>query len=66
MIEAADAIVLMKEYPHVDYLERGRELYEICARRGREAVPPGHASLRLPHGRLLSDDQRADGGSWAA
>jgi microcystin degradation protein MlrC len=32
MIAAADAIVLMKEYPHTDYLERGRELYEICAR----------------------------------
>jgi microcystin degradation protein MlrC len=31
MIEAADAIVLIKEYPHVDYPERGRELYEICA-----------------------------------
>jgi len=32
MIEAADVIVLIKEYPHVDYPERGRELYEICMR----------------------------------
>ncbi len=32
MIEAADAIVLIKEYPHVDYPERARDLYEICAR----------------------------------
>ena len=32
MIEAADAIVLIKEYPHVDYPDRGRELYEICTR----------------------------------
>jgi microcystin degradation protein MlrC len=31
MIAAADAIILMKEYPHTDYAERGRELYEICA-----------------------------------
>lgn len=30
MIEAATAIVLIKEYPHVDYLERGQELYDIC------------------------------------
>jgi microcystin degradation protein MlrC len=29
MIEAATAIVLMKEYPHTDYLERGHELYDI-------------------------------------
>jgi len=29
MIGAADAIVLFKEYPHVDYPERGRELYAI-------------------------------------
>lgn len=31
MVESADAIVLIKEYPHTDYPERGRELYEICA-----------------------------------
>ncbi len=30
MIAAADAIILMKEYPHIDYAERGRELYAIC------------------------------------
>jgi microcystin degradation protein MlrC len=29
MIQAADAIVLIKEYPHIDYPERGRELYRI-------------------------------------
>jgi microcystin degradation protein MlrC len=31
MIESATAIVLMKEYPHTDYLARGRELFDICA-----------------------------------
>jgi microcystin degradation protein MlrC len=30
MIENATAIVLMKEYPHTDYLERGKELFDIC------------------------------------
>jgi len=29
MLEGADAIVLMKEYPHTDYLERAAELYAI-------------------------------------
>jgi microcystin degradation protein MlrC len=32
MIESADAIVLIKEYPHIDYPERGRELYDILTR----------------------------------
>lgn len=31
MIANATAIVLMKEYPHTDYLERGKELFDICA-----------------------------------
>ncbi|HWA92189.1 MAG TPA: M81 family metallopeptidase [Rhizomicrobium sp.] len=30
MLAHATAIVLMKEYPHTDYLERGRELFDIC------------------------------------
>ncbi len=29
MIAAANAIVIMKEYPHTDYVERGQELYKI-------------------------------------
>jgi len=40
MIAAADAIVLIKEYPHIDYLDRGRELYEICARAARKQCRP--------------------------
>jgi microcystin degradation protein MlrC len=40
MIEAADAIVLIKEYPHVDYPERGRELYEICIRAAARQCRP--------------------------
>ena len=26
----ADAVILMKQFPHDDYIERGRELYDIC------------------------------------
>ena len=40
MIAAADAIVLIKEYPHVDYPERGRELYEICIRAAASQCRP--------------------------
>ena len=32
MTDGADAIVLMKEYPHDDYQPRAVELYDICAR----------------------------------
>jgi len=30
LVDGADALILMKEYPHVDYVERARELYAIC------------------------------------
>ena len=30
MTQRADVIILMKEYPHTDYLERARELYDLC------------------------------------
>jgi len=40
MTAAADAIVLMKEYPHIDHLERGRELYEICTRAAQRQCRP--------------------------
>ncbi len=40
MIEAATAIVLMKEYPHTDYLERGRELFDICAGAAQRRLKP--------------------------
>lgn len=40
MLESADAIVLIKEYPHIDYPERGAELYEICTRAARGQCRP--------------------------
>jgi microcystin degradation protein MlrC len=40
MIANANAIVLMKEYPHTDYVERGRELYQILAEGALGLVKP--------------------------
>lgn len=40
MVAAADAIVLVKEYPHVDYPERGRELYDLCTRAATSQCHP--------------------------
>jgi microcystin degradation protein MlrC len=30
MVEQSDAIVIIKEYPHIDFPERSEELYDIC------------------------------------
>ncbi|MBU6187945.1 MAG: M81 family metallopeptidase [Betaproteobacteria bacterium] len=37
MVDAANAIVIFKEYPHTDYVERANELLDICiwAKEGR-------------------------------
>lgn len=43
MVEAATAIVLMKEYPHTDYVARAHELYDICLRAARGEVQPTSA-----------------------
>jgi microcystin degradation protein MlrC len=40
MTGGADAIVLMKEYPHDDYVERAAELYDICLRTAAGAARP--------------------------
>lgn len=40
MLEAADAIVIMKEYPHTDWNDRARELYAICAWQAAGKVRP--------------------------
>jgi microcystin degradation protein MlrC len=40
MIENATGIVLMKEYPHTDYLERGKELFDICVGAAEGRVRP--------------------------
>jgi microcystin degradation protein MlrC len=35
MVQHASAIILAKEYPHIDYVERGRELYDLCLQSAR-------------------------------
>ena len=40
MIENADALVLFKEYPHIDFVERGAELIEILVRTARREIRP--------------------------
>jgi len=40
MVEHATAIILAKEYPHIDYMERGRELYGICTRSAQGSSRP--------------------------
>jgi microcystin degradation protein MlrC len=43
LLDVTDAVVLMKKYPHDDYLERGRELYEICIAKARGETRPTSA-----------------------
>ncbi|MGH6929177.1 MAG: M81 family metallopeptidase, partial [Dongiaceae bacterium] len=40
MIDNADALVLFKEYPHIDFVERGTELIEILVRTARREIRP--------------------------
>jgi microcystin degradation protein MlrC len=40
LIDAADAVVLMKHYPHDDHLERGRELYDLSIATAEGRVRP--------------------------
>jgi len=45
MLAKADAIVLMKEYPHTDYLERATELYGICLGQAQGRLRPVMAAF---------------------
>ena len=40
MIENADVIVTFKEYPHIDFVERGEELVDLLARTARREIRP--------------------------
>jgi microcystin degradation protein MlrC len=40
LVDAADAVILLKEYPHVDYVERAQELYTICVGKAEGRVQP--------------------------
>ena len=43
LIEAADAVVTMKEYPHDDVGERGQELFDLAVRSLKSGVRPAMA-----------------------
>ncbi|MEO6967618.1 MAG: M81 family metallopeptidase [Rhodanobacteraceae bacterium] len=49
MVQQATAIILAKEYPHIDYMDRGRELYDICVRsvQGRCSPTPALFDCRM-------------------
>jgi microcystin degradation protein MlrC len=40
MVKESDAIVLMKEYPHTDFVARAEELYDICTRKRARLINP--------------------------
>ncbi|WP_252259873.1 M81 family metallopeptidase [Erythrobacter aurantius] len=40
MVAAADCLIAVKEYPHIDFADRARELYAICARTHRGELRP--------------------------
>ena len=40
MIEGANAIITVKEYPHIDFPERAAELYDICVRTAKGEIRP--------------------------
>lgn len=45
MVDGADAIILMKEYPHDDYVERAGELYAICMATAASNARPTSAAF---------------------
>ncbi len=45
MTGAADAIILMREYPHIDFAERGEELFRLCRAAAAGEIRPVMASV---------------------
>ena len=45
MMAEADAIILMKEYPHSDFAERAQELYDICLGKAAGRLRPVMAAF---------------------
>ena len=43
LVDAADVVILMKEYPHIDLLARARELYALCVGVAARRVTPASA-----------------------
>ena len=59
-VAGADIIILYKEFPHTDVVERAEEVLDLVLRTIRERDPPGHVAVRLPADRLLPDHAAAD------
>lgn len=45
MVTEADVVVIVKEYPHIDFVERSHDLYDICVRTARGEIRPVAALL---------------------
>ncbi len=43
LVDVSDCVILMKQYPHDDYLERAQELYDVCLAAARGEVRPTSA-----------------------
>ena len=40
LVEQADVVILMKEYPHIDAFERAQELYALCTAAAARTIRP--------------------------
>jgi microcystin degradation protein MlrC len=40
MLQNANVIITVKEYPHIDFQERSRELYDLCQRTAKGEISP--------------------------
>jgi microcystin degradation protein MlrC len=40
MVSHADVIIPVKEYPHIDFAERAKELYDLCVRAAKGEIKP--------------------------
>jgi microcystin degradation protein MlrC len=43
LVDTANCVILMKQYPHDDFLERAQELYDVCLATARGDVTPTSA-----------------------
>ncbi|MGH7025509.1 MAG: M81 family metallopeptidase [Caulobacteraceae bacterium] len=40
MVEGADVLITVKEYPHIDFVERAEELYDLCLKTALGEIRP--------------------------
>ena len=66
LVDAADAIITMKEYPHDDVGQRGQELFDLAVASLESGYPSHHGPGRLPYDLSLPNQDRAHGQLCAA